>query len=118
MQNPGLQIEIPQVNEDALLEEPMNNNGMSVNSQATIVTRRGNNNSNSENGLSVYEEENVEMEGGKRLRQHKKSARKSMKKTRKGKKISRKTVKKARKAKKAKKSRHHTKRHTHRAPRK
>ena len=119
MQNPGLQIEIPGVNEDALLQGQMNNNGMSVNSQATIENLRGNNNSNSENGLSVYDEEDdVEMEGGKRLSQRKKSTRKSMKKTRKGKKISRKTVKKARKAKKAKKSSRHTKRHTHRAPRK
>ena len=105
MQNPGLQIEIPQVNEDALLQEPMNNNGMSVNSQATIENRRGNN-SNSENGASVYDEgDDVEMEGGKRLRRRKTSrkGKKSMrknKKTRKGKKQARKT-KKARKAKKS-----------------
>jgi hypothetical protein len=96
------------------------NNAGSVNSEETLENRRMYN--NDENGLSVYDEEDeegdVEMEGGKRLRQHKKSARKSMKKTRKGKKISRKTVKKARKAKKAKKSRRQTKRRTHRAPRK
>jgi hypothetical protein len=99
MQNPlGLQIEIPQLNEEALLQEPMNNNLGSVNSQATIVNRGMNNNSNNVNGLSVYEEEDVEdeeMEGGRRKRKH---SRKAMKKTRKGKKMARKGKKHTRKS--------------------
>jgi hypothetical protein len=98
MQNPlGLQVVIPQLNEQALLQEPAENNGMSVNSQATIVNRGMNNNSNSVNGLSVYEEEeeeDVEMEGG-RKRMH---SRKAMKKTRKGKKMVRKAKKHTRKS--------------------
>lgn len=94
--NPGLQITIPQVNEEALLQEPMNNNGMSVNSQATIENSAMYNNSNSENGLSVYDE----MEGGrKRKHRHTKKC-KCKKVTRKAKKLTRKAKKLSRKAKK------------------
>jgi hypothetical protein len=96
MQNPlGLQVVIPPVNEEALLQEPAENNGMSVNSQATIVNR-GMNNMNAENGLSVYDGEDVGMEGG-RKRKH---SRKAMKKTRKAMKKTRKAKKMVRKAKK------------------
>jgi hypothetical protein len=99
MQNPlGLQVVIPQLNEEALLQEPMNNNVESVNSEATIVNPGMNNNSNSVNGLSVYEEEDVEdveMEGGRRKRKH---SHKAVKKTRKGKKMSRKAKKHTRKS--------------------
>ena len=99
MQNPGLQIEIPPVNEDALLQEPMNNNAMSVNSQATIVNH-GMNVSNDEEELSVYGDEDVEMEGGrKRKHRHTKKC-----KCKKGKKATRKAKKQARKTKKARKA--------------
>ena len=97
MQNPGLQIEIPQLNEEALLQEPMNNNVESVNTQATIVNR-GMNISNGENDLSVYEEEeDEEIKGGRRKRKH---SRKAVKKTRKGKKMVRKAKKHTRKSSK------------------